>query len=69
VLIAVGLSSQASGASQLNFERMIIIPLGKGVNLGRIGADAACWYSRAGKPVCREPLDVEWEGIVRGLLG
>src|SRR6202030_4468784 len=27
------------------------------------------WYGRAGKPVCREPLDAEWLGIVRGLLG
>ena len=22
--------------------------------------NAAYWYNRAGKPVCREPLDVEW---------
>ena len=22
--------------------------------------NAAYWYSRAGKPVCREPLDAEW---------
>ena len=31
--------------------------------------NAAYWYGRAGKPVCREPLDAEWLGIVRGLLG
>jgi hypothetical protein len=30
--------------------------------------NAAYWYSRAGKPVCREPLDAEWLGIVRELL-
>lgn len=24
---------------------------------------------RAGKPVCREPLDAEWLSIVRALLG
>jgi hypothetical protein len=27
------------------------------------------WYGRAGKPVCREPLDAEWLTIVRDLLG
>ena len=32
-------------------------------------SNAAYWYSRAGKPVCREPLDAEWVGIVRALLG
>jgi len=31
--------------------------------------NAAYWYSRAGKAVCREPLDEEWLSIVRGLLG
>ena len=31
--------------------------------------NAAYWYSRAGKPVCREPLDAEWLSIVRVLLG
>jgi hypothetical protein len=31
--------------------------------------NAAYWYSRAGKPVCRESLDVEWLNIVRALLG
>ena len=31
--------------------------------------NAAYWYSRADKPVCREPLDVEWLGIARALLG
>lgn len=30
--------------------------------------NAAYWYSRAGKPVCREPLDGEWLGIVSALL-
>jgi hypothetical protein len=30
--------------------------------------NAAYWYSRAGKPVCREPLDAEWIGIVKELL-
>ena len=31
--------------------------------------NAAYWYGRAGKPVCREPLDVEFISIVRDLLG
>jgi hypothetical protein len=30
--------------------------------------NAAYWYSRAGKPVCREPLDAEWISIVKSLL-
>lgn len=30
--------------------------------------NAAYWYSRAGKPVCREPLDTEWVSIVKALL-
>jgi hypothetical protein len=30
--------------------------------------NAAYWYSRAGKPVCREPLDAEWLRIVTELL-
>ena len=29
--------------------------------------NAAYWYVRAGKPVCREPLDSEWLSIVREL--
>jgi hypothetical protein len=31
-------------------------------------ANAAYWYRRAGKPVCREPFDVEWRRIVSDLL-
>jgi hypothetical protein len=31
--------------------------------------NAAYWYSRAGKAVCRQPLDAEWNSIVRDLLG
>ena len=31
--------------------------------------NAAYWYSRAGKPVCRESLDAEWVSIVTHLLG
>ena len=31
--------------------------------------NAAYWYSRTGKPVCREPLDPEWLSILNGLLG
>ena len=31
-------------------------------------SNAEYWYSRAGKPVCREPVDAEWLSIVRGLL-
>jgi hypothetical protein len=31
--------------------------------------NAAYWYSRAGKPVCRDPLDAEWLSIVTRLLG
>jgi hypothetical protein len=30
--------------------------------------NAAYWYSRAGKPVSREPIDSEWTSIVRALL-
>ncbi len=30
--------------------------------------NAAYWYSRAGKSVCREPLDSEWASIVKKLL-
>jgi hypothetical protein len=30
--------------------------------------NAAYWYSRAGRPVCREPLDAEWLSIARVLL-
>ena len=30
--------------------------------------NAAYWYSRAGKPVCRESLDVEWVSIVSAIL-
>lgn len=31
-------------------------------------SNAGYWYRRAGKPVCRETLDVEWLSIVRDLL-
>jgi hypothetical protein len=31
--------------------------------------NAAYWYSRAGKPVCRESLDQEWLSIVKALVG
>src|ERR1035437_10354989 len=31
--------------------------------------NAVYWYGRAGKPVCREPLDAEWLRIARDLLG
>jgi len=31
--------------------------------------NAAYWYSRVGKPVCREQLDLEWLSIVSALLG
>jgi hypothetical protein len=30
--------------------------------------NAAYWYGRAGKPVCREPLVAEWLSMVRALL-
>jgi hypothetical protein len=30
--------------------------------------NAAYWYTRAGKPVCREPFDAEWISIVKALL-
>jgi hypothetical protein len=30
--------------------------------------NAAYWYNRAGKSVCREPLDAEWLSIVKQLL-
>ena|SRR5215216_6270804 len=32
-------------------------------------ANAAYWYRRADQPVCRQPLEEEWEAIVRALLG
>ena len=32
-------------------------------------SNAGYWYNRAGKPVCREPLDAEWINIVKVLLG
>jgi len=31
--------------------------------------NAAYWYRRAGKPVCREALDSEWLSITLALLG
>jgi hypothetical protein len=31
-------------------------------------SNAAYWYSRAGKPVCREALDAEWTSIATALL-
>jgi hypothetical protein len=31
--------------------------------------NAAYWYRRAGKPVCREPFEAEWRRIVSALLG
>jgi hypothetical protein len=30
--------------------------------------NAAYWYRRAGKPICRETLEAEWEAIARALL-
>lgn len=30
--------------------------------------NAAYWYRRADKPVCKESLDEEWDSIVRALL-
>jgi hypothetical protein len=30
--------------------------------------NAAYWYRRAGRPFCREPLDVEWAEIAQALL-
>jgi len=30
--------------------------------------NAAYWYRRAGKPVCRSPLDEEWAAIADALL-
>lgn len=32
-------------------------------------SNAAYWYGRSGKPVCRESLDTEWISIVKTLLG
>ena len=31
-------------------------------------ANAAYWYRRASQPICREPLDREWQSIVTALL-
>jgi hypothetical protein len=30
--------------------------------------NAAYWYNRADKPVCREPLEAEWLSILKELL-
>jgi hypothetical protein len=30
--------------------------------------NAAYWYDRAGKPVCREPVEAEWLIIARSLI-
>ena len=30
--------------------------------------NAAYWYRRAGRPVCRETLEAEWETIAKALL-
>ena len=32
-------------------------------------SNAAYWYRRAGKPVCRTSLDDEWRAIAEALLG
>jgi hypothetical protein len=32
------------------------------------GGNAAYWYRRAAKPVCRTSLDEEWEAIANALL-
>lgn len=32
-------------------------------------SNAAYWYSRAGRPICRDPLQDEWEAIITALLG
>ena len=31
-------------------------------------SNAEYWYGRAGKPVCREPLEIEWRQIAQALL-
>ena len=30
--------------------------------------NATYWYRRARRPVCRDPLDAEWEAIAKALL-
>ena len=30
--------------------------------------NAAYWYNRAGRPMCREPFDAEWNSIATALL-
>lgn len=30
--------------------------------------NAAYWYQRAGQPVCKEPLEIEWMSIAKTLL-
>lgn len=32
-------------------------------------SNAGYWYRRAGRPHCRDPLDVEWNAIATALLG
>ena len=50
---------------------MGVANLSRDVGLRKEGdqGNAAYWYSRAGKPVCREPLEAEWVGILKTLLG
>jgi hypothetical protein len=31
-------------------------------------SNSAYWYGRAGKPVCRKPLDAEWQSLAKALL-
>jgi hypothetical protein len=31
-------------------------------------SNAAYWYHRAGKPVCRDPLEAEWKKMLKHLL-
>ncbi len=31
--------------------------------------NAAYWYRRAGRPLCRGPLEAEWQAIAAALLG
>ncbi len=53
------------------FVEVVSAPSGNGYLHRKEGdqGNAAYWYGRAGKPVCREPLGEEWLSIVKGLLG
>ena len=66
--------AKAIGSGRTNPPSGTKVPRDRGCipNLHRKEGDqgnATYWYNRAGKPVCRQPLDAEWLSIVKALLG